>query len=307
MRKLILAMGLAFLGAGQLCAAAVPNTKGVQPQSVPTRSEDDRRGTEEHPLVVQTVVRATPTDEINRERTERAVHMANERVIAFATALLAVVTAILAFYTFKLWNANKTLVQGAEATGKQQATDMRNSIAQATRAADAMHDVADATKANALLMQTMVSKQMRAYLAVDMGAPTCQDGNNRFAGAPVIVNNGFTPAKNVSYRAAAGILDTALSKDFKFDDSAVIIENDAALGPRQSFIVNVLVKERFEEAEVQAIMRGDRKRLYVWGTVTYEDVFGGTWETRFCHNFLFFERDGIKFLGWFNTTHNSIT
>jgi uncharacterized membrane protein YebE (DUF533 family) len=92
--------------------------------------------------------------------------MSPEGWTAAATIALATITGILAYFTYQLWRANKTLVQGAREAASNESREMRESIAQATRAAAAMEDVAKATKSNAELMSGMLSKQMRAYVQV---------------------------------------------------------------------------------------------------------------------------------------------
>jgi hypothetical protein len=273
-------------------------------------SDTEQRGTEQHPLVIQAVPVPRLADEIRREDAIESRRSNSENLATIATLIVACVTAILAYYTYKLWDANKTLVEGAAQTAAAQSADMKNSIAEATRAADAMQSVAEATRANAVLVQNILHKQMRAYVAVNTGTTTYQDGNLRFASSPVLTNTGFTPARNVRNRVTAAVLDTNLPADYKFSDSGKMSTHDATLSPRQSFTISGVVSDRFEDAEVAVIMAGVKKRLYIWGTVTYEDVFGGSWETHFCHNFNFYranDKEEWKVGAYYNATHNSTT
>jgi hypothetical protein len=195
-----------------------------------------------------------------------------------------------------------------------QAKDMKDSIAEGSRAATAMEEVASATKRNTETLQPMLHKQMRAYISVDTGAPTCQHGTLNFAGAPIMTNTGLTPARNVSHKIKAAILD--LSKDpgtYQFDESAEIRKSDAVLSPRQTFVLNTYIENRVPDEDVPGIMAGATKRLFVWGTVTYDDIYGGSWETNFCHNFVFYKDkapDGsevIRSLGYYYRSHNGAT
>jgi hypothetical protein len=218
--------------------------------------------------------------------------------------LLVLFNGLLVIFTWRLAKATSGLW---DAAGKQ-GQDTAKSIGEATRAATAMEGMVEATRNNANLMQAILHKQMRAYVAVDIGRGTYQDGRLRFAAAPVVNNTGFTPARNVSFRVMADILDTKLPKTFQFPEFAELKINDATLAPRQQFIIHGIVSNRFEDSEVQAIMTGEQRRLYVWGIVTYEDVFGGSWETRFCHNFVFpTGKDGVQVLGFYHHTHNHAT
>ncbi|MGA9667401.1 MAG: hypothetical protein WBQ69_13280 [Gallionella sp.] len=226
--------------------------------------------------------------------------------IASFTGMLVFVTAILARYTWKLWD-------DAHKASARQAREMNDSIAQSIRSASAMEDVAKATKNNAALMQEIFHKQIRAYIAVDIGVPTCQDGELRFATAPIMTNTGFTPARNVSHKIMSDILNTNITDAYKFDESAQFVLSDAVLSPRQQFVINSIVDKKYPIEDVPAIMQGKDKRLFVWGTITYEDIFGNSWETNFCHNFIFFRdknNEGveiIKFLGYYYRSHNQAT
>ena len=101
--------------------------------------------------------------------------------------------------TGALWFVTYSLARDAKEGAEEQATNMSKSIAEAANAANAMKEIAAVTKENATLMEGILRKQMRAYIAVDIGGATYQDANLRFEAAPVIVNTGNTPAKHVSY------------------------------------------------------------------------------------------------------------
>ncbi|MHB1676813.1 MAG: hypothetical protein ACYCSS_04650 [Sulfuriferula sp.] len=218
------------------------------------------------------------------------------------------VTCLLAVANFLMWKANRDLVRGADRAAERQSKEVQAAITEAVRSANAMEDVAEATKNNATLIQNILHKQMRAYLAVEIGVPAYQNDQVKFASSPVLVNTGFTPAKNVSYKIMADILDAKLPVDFQFPDYGEMQTNDASLGPRQNFVIQGIIKDRIPSDKVQEVMNGNNKKLYVWGTVTYEDIFGGRWETNFCHNFIFYMNEGkINFLSYYNHTHNNAT
>ena len=302
--SLVLAM---VLVAGEVRAVSSPYKSG---QPTTPAADADQRGTEQHPLIIKALPVPRLAYDVRREDAIESQRNSSENLATLATLIVASVTAILAYYTYKLWDANKTLVEGAARTAAAQSDDMKCSIAEATRAADAMQNVAEATRANAVLMQDILHKQMRAYVAVNTGTAAYQDGNLRFASSPLITNTGFTPARNVRNRVMAAILDTHLPADYKFCDSANMSPHDATLSPRQTFTITGVVSDRYEDAEVELIMRGMAKRLYVWGTVTYDDVFGGSWETHFCHNFNFYranEKEEWKVNAFYTSSHNSTT
>ena len=218
---------------------------------------------------------------------------------------IVLATIAIAWFTATLWDATAGLFFLA----KTQAKDMKISLRIADQSANAMEKVANATKNNAVLMQGILSKQMRAYLAVDIGQAVYQDQNLRFGSSPVLTNTGFTPAKNVSFRVMADVLPIKLPENFQFADFGEKQINDASLAPRQQFVIHGVVKNKFPDDEVQAIMEGNERRLFVWGTVTYDDVFGGSWETNFCHTYTFFkDGDGrMRPNGFYHPKHNSST
>lgn len=216
--------------------------------------------------------------------------MSPESWTALATIALAIITGVLAYFTYQLWKANKTLVESAREAAGTESKNMRDSIAEATRASTAMEEIANAMKSNSELMSGMLSKQMRAYVQVNIGLSTAQRENMVFGSWPEIVNVGLTPAKNVSYRVMADVKDPSLmTREYVYQQPEQVFTNDATLHPRQQFTIATTVNHRFEPAEVEAICKGETKRLYVWGTITYDDVFGDHHQTRFSHNFFFFD------------------
>jgi hypothetical protein len=172
-----------------------------------------------------------------------------------------------------------------------------------------MSDVAEATRNNTALMQQVIQKQMRAYVVADTGTGTYQDEHLNFAGSPVLINTGLTPARNVSYKIVARILNVADIIEAVLSDGGPIQQHDVVLTPKQTFVIQGVVNTRFSDSDVQEIMKGETRRLFVWGTVTYDDIFGSSWETNFCHYYTFYpnEEKKIVFRGYYNPTHNNAT
>jgi len=198
-------------------------------------AKQDRRGTEQQPIVV-----TKPTEDRRREDIDESARANNELEMTLATIVLAV-------FTVALWVANIWLVISTKRASAKQALDTQLAIKEAKRSADAMRDVADATKHNALLMSDMLSKQMRAYIQVNFGSSTAQRGEGmNFGSWPEIVNAGLTPAQNVSYRIMAEILDVKMSEvGSDFPEPKEVFTNDATLHPRQAFTITAVVKRRF--------------------------------------------------------------
>ncbi|MBD8878956.1 hypothetical protein IHE49_00515 [Rhodanobacter sp. 7MK24] len=220
-------------------------------------------------------------------------------------AIEACGTIFVAIFTFTLWAATQKLGDLALEQGEA----MDRSITEATRATQATNSIATVTRENAELMQSILHRQMRAYVSVDAGQAIYQDERLRFAGVPVITNTGYTPARNVSHHVMAAILDTDLREDFEFEKFGLRNVSDATLSPRQSFTINSPVRERFPDGEVEALMSGEARRLYVWGVVAYEDIFGGKWETNFCFNYTFFRngKNDVRVASYIYRQHNNAT
>jgi hypothetical protein len=217
-------------------------------------------------------------------------------------------TIFVAIFTCTLWVATQKLGDLA----REQGDAMERSIEQATKATEATASIATVSRESAELTRRMWQKQMRAYVSVDVGQQTFfQLHNVRFAATPAISNTGMTPARNVSYHVMASILDANLRDDFVFEEFGAKTENDVTLHPRQTFTVHSAVRERFQDHEVEAIMKGEARRLYVWGIVKYQDIFGDEWETRFCFHYIFSwtknDKSDVTPLSYIYRRHNSST
>jgi len=228
---------------------------------------------------------------------------------AFATAILAAITGALARYTFKLYRATVALSSDAKLSAEQQTQPKERSITEAARSATAIENVARATTENTTLMPTLLRKQMRAYLSVEVGSATYQDTNLRFGAAPIITNNGLTPARNVRFLAFADVIDGRNFATTEFPPIGDLPESDMGIAPRQAFTANAIMRDRVPDEEVAGIMDGGTRRLFCWGKIKYDDVYGGSWETNFCCNYTFFrgEDQKMKVNGWFYPRHNGAT
>jgi hypothetical protein len=302
MRKSILAVLLLSMVAAMVCKVAEADQPQIPDVYAALSAEPDRRGTAQQPLVI-----SKPVEDRNREWSEEAAHARNELIMMLATVLLTI-------FTGALWLINIWLIKDARRVSTRQAQDTQRAIAEQTRSADAMQEVATATRNNATLMSGMLTKQMRAYVQVNIGSATAQRGELKFASIPEIINVGLTPAKKVSYRVMADVLDSNLPANHVFPEPEQIFSNDATLNARQTFKINAIVKNRFDAAEVAEVSKGLQKRLFVWGTITYDDVFEGHWETKFCHNFVFFDSSDPetgktlhRFNSYYFSGHNSTT
>jgi hypothetical protein len=321
-RNCVFVVALAFLAGGTL--AIEQSAPSAKPPAF--RSDSAQRtkpgaselGTKSVPVAVEITniprleISSAPT--LRVESTDRTPpkpdsYWTPEWMVALATVILAAITGALARYTFKLYRATVNLSSDAKLSAEQQTQRMERSITEAARAATAMEAVAKATTENTKLVPTLLTKQMRAYLSVETGIAGYQDANNRFAAAPVITNNGLTPARNVRWLAMANVIDGRSPATTQFPPIGELPESDMGIAPRQTFTLNAIMPDRVPDAEVEEIKMGSPRRLFCWGKVKYDDVYGGSWETNFCVNYNFYlgEDGKTKVNGWVYPRHNGAT
>ena len=172
-----------------------------------------------------------------------------------------------------------------------QAADMKQSVAEAARAATAMETVgehigrsAQAAIDSVELTRQRWAQQMRAYVTVIVNQAVYQDraNNIRFGIMPMMANHGHTLAHNVRYKATAEILPFPLPEHIALNlPPNLPWVAGAVLGPQQNFVMNATVHDFVPHPEVQSIMAGQNRRVYIWGTIAYRDQFGDEHETDF--------------------------
>lgn len=160
---------------------------------------------------------------------------------------------------------------------------MERSIAESGRAASAMEDVSRHFAENVAIVKDRSAKQMRAYVSVLVHSGVYQEREKGFyfEGKPMMLNMGNTPAHNVRYRATADILPIQIPSDFPFP-LPERASSAATLGPHQNFIMGARVGTFYDDRDVFAIKNATGRALYVWGIITYEDIFGDAHHTKFC-------------------------
>jgi len=232
---------------------------------------------------------------------EELAKESNDKLVAYSTVALAVVTLALAIWTGLLWYATVRLGRDAKETSERQSEEMQRSIAEATRAATAMEAVAVAASVSArastesvATLKEVTAKQMRAYLSVVMNGGTFQErGKGIYFGInPILTNSGNTPAHGIRYWANAGVYDFPLPDDFDFPDGEDSVVTSFAIGPHQSVVLNARLPDFVGDDQAQDIKDGKNKRVYIWGKVSYVDVFGQERFTQFSHSIFWFGPTG---------------
>jgi hypothetical protein len=206
--------------------------------------------------------------------------MTNEQWTVFIGVTQSIIFVLqLVVFGYQAWKLRETVKAGAD-----QSADMKKSVLQATRAADAMEKFAQAATESVATMKVTMSRQQRAYLCVNFQAAGFQNRETsfRFEVRLVLVNVGMTPGYKVNYKARAEILPFPLPDDFDFSLPDLPISRESTLGGfGQNLMLSAVVDRMYSEEEEIEIKSGS-KRLYIFGTVNYEDVYQIGRRTNFC-------------------------
>ncbi|HEV2628794.1 MAG TPA: hypothetical protein VGV41_09140 [Pseudolabrys sp.] len=240
----------------------------------------------------------------NREKQSRRRRLTgyleeHERIFnVLNTTITAIFTIILASSTVLLWKETKDLRDFAQ----EQSEDMKASIPEAARSAAAMQDVAKAVANSAkaanestTLFREANVRQMRAYVTVGLGGVVRQDTktNYHFEVRMVLQNLGNTPAYNVRTVSRAGIFDFPPPKNFPFPMIDATVPKGAVVGPHQNYIITAFADKLYSDEDINEVEYGSKKRLYVYGAITYEDAFGIKRHTNFCQVILYLKNNGF--------------
>lgn len=203
--------------------------------------------------------------------------------VAYFTLWLVGFTAVLAASTIGLWVVTFL-------ASRKQSRDMRDSIAQSKRAADAASLGADAAKQSTELTRTaMISTQRAAvsFLLVKHNPIFDPDPANygRLIGWRIGChwrNNGPTRAINFEARINFREFTPDIPEDFDFPFPANEQRYFAEVGAHSPIWTS---GKQLWLADFQRLAAGGCK-LYAWAVATYNDVFDGTpiHRTRFCMN-----------------------
>jgi hypothetical protein len=145
-------------------------------------------------------------------------------------------------------------------------------------------------------------RELRAYLTVIIGAAVHQErrspdqgGDLMFDCRPLVCNTGRTPARKMTFKARAAVMPFPLPKETHLPEGTDEGEQWNILGPQQQANMFAVVDGFRPDEEVEPIKRGTGdKSLYVWGLVTYEDVFGDSHFTRFCQRIYWDLKDQVR-------------
>jgi hypothetical protein len=147
---------------------------------------------------------------------------------------------------------------------------------------------------------------LRAYVCVNFGVAIFQnpDTQFRFEVQLFLINVGQTPAYKVAYKVRTDVLPFPLPQEFDFDSA--VPENptgsETTLGGHAPAITLTGIVDRLYSPEEVTEIRAGTKRVFIFGTVTYEDVYRISRSTNFCFNVVWLKDN--KSMGLFTRRHN---
>ncbi len=187
-------------------------------------------------------------------------------------------------------------MEGQQKAMEGQVNKMGEIAAAVEASARAATDAVATTKEMNARMKQVSELQSRAFLSVKLGGVIPQDIPNglRFEPRMLLVNDGNTPAYNVTFRTAADVLPLPLPEDFDFPLPDQSPERSASvIGSRQEKIISAVVARVYSDEDVSQLMRRDRTALYVWGQVNYTDAFGIDRFVRFSNSFAWMKNGNV--------------
>lgn len=130
--------------------------------------------------------------------------------------------------------------------------------------------------------RTTAKQELRAYVSVTPNFVTGFSPTTRAAVKFAMVNRGTTPARNVTQFSVVDIFPYPLPQDFPFPDPMLRGAGAFIIHPSETFIGSRVASRLFKKAEMEDVVAGTSSRIYIFGEVRYEDVFGVERRTRFC-------------------------
>ncbi len=246
----ITAICLALLVSSEAYSQNPPSSDGKTSQEPKNNSQSskqhptkDLRGTEKSPFVVKTLPTEKTEAQTRQEENYKAEHANNERWTMQATVILAIVTAILAFFTYRLWRATKRLVEDSQDTAQ---------------------------------------RQLRAYLSAQPNYVFTFNPSILTEIKFSVFNHGQTPALQVQSAGLIDIFPYPLPPNHPFPNIPVSAKSRSVIHPSSGMDTHVFAVRLFAANEIAQAVAGTQFRIYIFGRVNYIDAFGTNRETKFC-------------------------
>ncbi len=176
--------------------------------------------------------------------------------------------------------------------GIYSAIESTEAVHQASRAADEAKRGADAASSQSATAQDTEKRQLRAYVGL-IPPPDNQVSNNFTPPATPLIrltpkNFGVTPAYEAIHKTGMQVGYYPLAKNFEYPIQELATPpNPITIYPGAFDLAGIQVESlrALTQDEIASIQDGKTKRLYVWGTLTYKDVFREPHYTNFCLGF----------------------
>lgn len=251
------------------------------------------QGTENHPFFVKIVNPQMNENGPNSTAQKKNQNASNSHFLLwfyglfnelpFTDIMLVVFNGLLVFFTARLYHSTRGLWRSAE----KQSKDLKLSAEASVRFADAMEKVAKAMEETSNTNKEISWRQqrfMRAHLSV---TPRGWVKQNRETVYPyeismLVKNSGNTPAYNVTTTIRLDVFAHPLPEDIDLSLPPTLdIKMSIAAHSQDTFITGRLNRLLSDE-EIEQITKGATPKLYAFGEVHYDDVFGETHYTNFC-------------------------
>ena len=256
-------------------------------------AETDYCGTKNSPLIVKAINSKPDKNTPNNATQKEDKYTPNFHFlqwfyglfndVTFTDIMLVIFNGLLVFFTARLFYFARGLWRSAE----KQSKDLKLSAEASVRFADAMEKVAKAMEETSKTNKEVSWRQqrfMRAHLSV---FPRGWVKQNMETGQPyeihVLINNsGNTPAYNVTTTISLDIFPFPLPEEIDLSLPPTLdIKMSIAAHSQDTFIVGrlnrLITNEEFEQ-----VVKGVSPKMYVFGEIHYDDVFGESHYTNFC-------------------------
>jgi hypothetical protein len=191
-----------------------------------------------------------------------------EDPVAFFTLWLTLFTGILAAFTVWLALSTKDLRDFAE----EQARDMKESIA-------ASKESADAAKRAVELSDRTAERQLRAYIFPSEQMTFDVAMGKQPRSEILVKNTGQTPASEVIAWAGITVSNFPLDRELqRATPEYMKTASRRVVGPGGSFKIAPVWNETITAQHMQMLENGTAA-VFIWGEVTYVDVFGRSRKT----------------------------
>lgn len=138
------------------------------------------------------------------------------------------------------------------------------------------------TQRQVKIAKRTANRQLRAYLIVDAGSAG-YDINGVLHISPSLKNVGQTPAHKVRYMADTALLTLEQAKRYDFEVRDAECLSVMTLGGTTPIFMKIdLSPGRTTPEQIRAVLGNSELKLFAFGQVYFEDVFGVEHTTKFC-------------------------